>query len=116
MNAVAERDVERRFRERGNESRALVFKLTSPGNAGVPDRLCVFPDGEVAFVELKAPGGKPRPLQRRVFDKLGHYGHPVTIIDSIEGADAFWDADEEVKTQRDASAERAGFWNRKLRP
>lgn len=32
------------------------YKFISPGNPGVPDRICVFPGGRVIFVELKRPG------------------------------------------------------------
>jgi hypothetical protein len=31
------------------------LKLPAIHNAGLPDRLCLFPGGEVVFVELKAP-------------------------------------------------------------
>ena len=36
------------------------MKLPAIHNAGLPDRLCLFPGGEVVFVELKAFGKKPR--------------------------------------------------------
>ena len=38
------------------------LKLTSPGNAGVPDRLIIL-QGEVRFLELKRPGETPSKLQ-----------------------------------------------------
>ena len=41
----------------------LALKFVSPGFSGVPDRLVLIPDGKVAFVEVKAPGQHPRPLQ-----------------------------------------------------
>ena len=39
------------------------LKLPAIHNAGLPDRLCLFPGGEVVFVELKAFGKKPRKIQ-----------------------------------------------------
>ena len=36
----------------------LYYKFVSPGNAGVPDRLLVLPDGRVWFVELKDAAGR----------------------------------------------------------
>ncbi|MCB7085240.1 MULTISPECIES: VRR-NUC domain-containing protein [Gordonibacter] len=87
---VTERDVERAFAEHGRRLGAEVLKLTSPGNAGVPDRLVLFPDGTHALVELKAPGKRPRPLQQRVFSRLAAQGHPVTVVDSKAGAQLFW--------------------------
>ena len=38
-------------------------KFVSPGFDGMPDRIVLLPHGLMAFVEVKAPGKKPRPLQ-----------------------------------------------------
>ncbi len=38
-------------------------KLVSPGFDGMPDRLVLLPGGKIGFVEVKAPGKEPRPLQ-----------------------------------------------------
>lgn len=38
-------------------------KFTSPGFDGMPDRIILLPGGHMGFVEVKAPGEKPRPLQ-----------------------------------------------------
>ncbi|WP_204407487.1 VRR-NUC domain-containing protein [Brevibacillus laterosporus] len=61
------------------------LKFTSPGRRGVPDRICLFKNARIAFVELKAPGGKLHPLQdkcKRVFENLGFQ---VWVIDSEIG-------------------------------
>jgi len=34
-------------------------------------------------VEVKAPGGKPRPLQLMVMDRLKRLGFPVWVLDSM---------------------------------
>lgn len=65
------------------------LKFVSPGNAGVPDRIVMMPQGKIHFVELKAPGEKPRALQIAVHDRFKRLGFPVTVIDSMEGAEAF---------------------------
>ena len=39
------------------------YKFISPGNIGVPDRIVIWPDGEVQFVELKTVNGKTTKLQ-----------------------------------------------------
>lgn len=96
MSAVTERDVERRFVQLGTRCGAHVVKLSCPGNAGMPDRLVLYPGGATALVELKAPDKRPRPLQLRVFGRLADLDHPVAVIDSLEGAEAFW-AGREVK-------------------
>ena len=43
----------------------LALKFVSPGCDGVPDRLILIAYGKVAFVEVKAKGKKPRPIQIR---------------------------------------------------
>ena len=58
----------------------LALKFVSPGLAGVPDRLLLFPGGKAAFVEVKAPGKKPRPLQRRRMAQFHGMGFPVFVI------------------------------------
>ena len=54
-------------------------------NAGLPDRLCLFPGGEVVFVELKAFGKKPRKLQILMHQKLKAIGFRVEVIDTTMG-------------------------------
>ena len=59
----------------------LAVKLTSPGLSGMPDRLVILPAGCVAFVEVKAPGLKPRPLQIRRHEMLRRLGYKVYVLD-----------------------------------
>ncbi len=59
-------------------------KFVSPGLDGVPDRLLLFPGGRLAFVEVKAPGKKPRPLQRRRIEQLTALGFRVFVLDRKE--------------------------------
>jgi len=54
----------------------------------VPDRIVLMPDGKMAFVELKAPGKKPRPLQlkrKRMLERLGFHVYVVDNIEQIGG-------------------------------
>lgn len=41
----------------------MFLKWVSPGNDGVPDRIAIFPNGSIWFVELKADSGRVAPLQ-----------------------------------------------------
>ena len=59
-------------------------KWVSPGFDGVPDRIAMFPGGKIAFVEVKAPGEKPRPLQRARHELLRKLGFRVYVLDEIE--------------------------------
>lgn len=59
-------------------------KFVSPGFDGMPDRIVLLPHGLFAFVELKAPGKKPRPLQLSRHKLLRSFGFQVYVLDSIE--------------------------------
>jgi len=63
-------------------------KFTSPGFDGMPDRLVLLPRGKMAFVELKAPGRKPRALQEARHRLLQRLGFKVYVIDEINQIDS----------------------------
>jgi hypothetical protein len=63
------------------------YKWSSPGNKAVPDRICFFPKGRVVYVECKAPGKKPTPLQIKVLQFLNSLGNNTVIIDTKEKVD-----------------------------
>ena len=52
---MRERKVEKRLVEEVKKIGGKSYKISSPGNAGFPDRMCVFPGGKVFFVETKRP-------------------------------------------------------------
>ena len=71
---MREKTIEQKFRAAVRAAGGLALKFASPGFDGVPDRIVLFPGGKMAFVEVKAPGEKPRPLQlarHRLFRRLG---------------------------------------------
>ncbi len=59
-------------------------KFVSPGYDGMPDRIVLFPGGRIAFVEVKAPGEKPRPLQLSRHRLLRRLGFRVYVLDAAE--------------------------------
>ena len=59
-------------------------KLVSPGTDGMPDRMILLPKGHIGFVEVKAPGKKPRPLQERRHKQMRELGFKVFILDGRE--------------------------------
>lgn len=82
-----EAGIEKRLKLKVNENGGLALKLVSPGFAGVPDRLVLFNDSKIAFVELKAPAKKLRALQRKRKKQLEALGFKVFKIDSYEAVD-----------------------------
>ena len=56
-------------------------KLVCPGMDGMPDRIVLIPGGRMAFVEVKAPGKKPRPLQLSRHRLLRRLGFRVYVLD-----------------------------------
>lgn len=59
-------------------------KFVSPGLSGMPDRLVLLPNAKMGFVELKAPGKKPRVLQEKRHRDLRNLGYRVYVLDRAE--------------------------------
>ena len=58
-------------------------KFVSPGFDGMPDRIVLLPHGLMAFVEVKAPCKKPRPLQVSRHGLLQRLGFKVYVLDDM---------------------------------
>lgn len=86
---MREKDVEAHLRNEIKKIGGKAYKWESPGNAGVPDRIIFLPDGQVHFVELKAPGKKPTALQLAQHRKLTQLGQQVYVLDSKEAVNDF---------------------------
>ena len=69
-------------------------KFTSPGMDGMPDRLVLLPHGRFCFVEVKAPGEKPRPLQAYRHKQLRRLGFKVYVLDGPEQIEGILDGIE----------------------
>lgn len=87
-------DISKKPREASLESKlvhevqkrgGLCWKFTSPGIAGVPDRIVLVPGGKVVFVEMKAPGKRMRPLQIKRAEQIVSMGLPFYCISSKQG-------------------------------
>lgn len=91
-SAVKESDIEKYLVNAVKARNGKAYKWVSPGNNGVPDRIVLFPRGVMAFVELKAPGKTPTPLQLNQHKKLEFLGFRVYVIDSKEKVDEFLDS------------------------
>jgi hypothetical protein len=68
----------------------LVRKLGWIGRRGAPDRL-FMKGGRAIFVEFKATGEKPDPIQVREIARMRSAGMEVHVIDDIEAGNALFD-------------------------
>ena len=101
---MQEKTIEAYLRDRVKELGGKAYKFVSPGNDGVPDRLVCLPGGRAVFVELKAPGKTPTPLQRSRHRELRKMGFVVFgIVDSREDADTVIElaTEQRAVTQQD---------------
>ena len=78
-----ESSIERILARKVKKMGGMAVKFVSPGLDGVPDRIVLL-DRKIAFVELKAPGKKPRALQEKRKRQLESLGFPVYVIDGVE--------------------------------
>ena len=81
---MREKQIENKLASEVKKAGGIALKFVSPSFDGMPDRLVLIPDGHIAFVELKAPGKKPRPLQLARHRLLRSMGFRVYVIDRIE--------------------------------
>ena len=81
---MLEKQIENMLTRSVKKAGGIALKFVSPSFAGMPDRSVLLPDGVCAFVELKAPGKKPRPLQVARHKMLRSLGYRVYVIDGIE--------------------------------
>ena len=79
---MLEKEIERKLASSVSMMGGLAVKFVSPGYDGMPDRLVLLPGGRMAFVEVKAPGEKPRPLQKARHKMLRGLGFKVYVLDS----------------------------------
>lgn len=86
---MRESHLERKFRQAVERIGGRAPKWVSPGNRGVPDRICLLPGGQTIYVELKAPGEPLQPLQRKWQKTLLAMGHKHYKIDSEEDIESF---------------------------
>ena len=81
---MTEKIIEQKLVRAVKKGGGMALKFVSPGLDGVPDRIVLLPMGRIAFVELKAPGKKMRPLQVRRKRQLEGLGFLVYCIDRVE--------------------------------
>lgn len=83
---LRERDIESRVVTYAKSRQCLIYKFSSPSHRGVCDRIIIGRGGKVLFLELKAPGETPTPLQMKFLIDVGRQGCSAAWADSVEFA------------------------------
>lgn len=81
---MREKTIEQHLVKAVKNTGGIAPKLVSPGFDGMPDRLVLLPGGRIGFVEVKAPGREPRPLQVARHELLRRLGFKVYVLDDPE--------------------------------
>ena len=81
---MREKQIESKLVKAVRTAGGMCPKLVSPGTDGMPDRLVLLPGCRIGFVEVKAPGKEPRPLQTQRHRQLRALGFPVFVLDDPE--------------------------------
>jgi hypothetical protein len=81
---MREKVIEQKLVKAVRAAGGIAPKLASPGFDGMPDRMVLMPGGRIGFVEVKAPGEKPRPLQSSRHRLLRRLGFDVYVLDNAE--------------------------------
>ena len=81
---MREKNIEKQLVKAVKAEGGMCPKLVSPGTDGMPDRMVLLPEARIGFVEVKAPGAKPRPLQERRHEQLRELGFQVSVLDDPE--------------------------------
>ena len=78
---MREKVIEQKLVQAVKKVGGLAIKFTCLGLSGMPDRLVILPESHVAFVQVKAPGLKPRPMQIRRHELLRRLGCKIYVLD-----------------------------------
>ncbi len=87
---MREKDVEKLLTEEVKRLGGRAYKWTSPGNAGVPDRIVIFPGKRPMFVELKTDKGTLSALQDVQIKRLLDLGQEVQVVYGVSGLVRFF--------------------------
>lgn len=83
---MREATLEKQVVEWVEENGGLCLKLKLDNQRGFPDRLIVWPDGRVFFVELKKPGGKGVTSQQQTYwlRRLWGMNQKAGVVDDLD--------------------------------
>ena len=81
---MREKQIEKQLVMEVKKRGGICPKWVCQGFDGMPDRIVLLPKGHMAFVEVKAPGKKPRPLQAARHGLMRRLGFKVYVLDDPE--------------------------------
>ena len=84
---MREKSIEQKLVKAVKAAGGICPKLIAPGMDGMPDRILLLPGCRIGFVEVKAPGKRPRPRQRHLHRLLRTLGFPVFVMEDPDQAD-----------------------------
>ena len=87
---MREKDVEKLLTEEVKRLGGRAYKWTSPGYAGVPDRIVLFPGKWPMFEELKTDKGTLSALQDVQIKRLMDLGQEVQVVYGASGLVRFF--------------------------
>ena len=89
---MREKTIEKKLVIAAKDMGGIAPKFMSPGLDGMPDRIVLLPGGRMGFVEVKAPGKVPRPLQEARHRMLRRLGFQVYLLDAVDQIGGILDA------------------------
>lgn len=85
--SMRESDIEQYLVDRVKELGGECRKVKWIGRRGAPDRVVMMQGKGTIWVEVKAPGGKPKPHQSREHARMRNKGQQVEVVDSFQRVD-----------------------------
>lgn len=86
---MLEKEIEAKLKKSVEEMGGRAYKLVSPGNFGMPDRMVLMPGGKMWFVELKTDTGRLSVSQCQQIRRLRSLGYEVRVAKGLKGVEEF---------------------------
>lgn len=81
MKKLTERELENELRKHMKSIKGMCLKFVSPSNNGVPDRIVIFPNGHLIFVEMKGMHkSKLSPIQEEMISRMQNLNQDIFQI------------------------------------
>ncbi len=81
---MREKAIEQKLVSEVKKRGGICLKWVCPSFDGMSGCIVLLPGGYIGFVEVKAPGKKPRPSQLSRHRILCHLGFKVYVLDNVD--------------------------------